>query len=74
MFINRFIELLNFLRDKEMPELVCLRGDLHYIGLGTETNHLKAYKCYEVSANKGYDRGQSNLGWMYEYGEGCEKD
>ena len=50
-------------------------GNAYYAGKnGKKKDFAKAVECYRKAAEKGYARGQRNLGFMYENGEGVAKD
>ena len=49
-------------------------GYCYAIGLGTETDKVKAAEWYTVSANDGNAKAQCNIGVLYEYGHGVEQD
>ena len=50
-------------------------GNSYYSGKnGKKKNYAKAVECYRKAAEKGYARGQRNLGYMYENGEGVAKN
>ena len=42
--------------------------------VGTDVNPKKAFELYLMAANLGDDFAQANLGWMYEKGDGIEKN
>jgi TPR repeat protein len=43
-------------------------------GIGTAPDPVKAFRCYEKTAENGYAPGQNNLGGCYEKGMGVAKD
>lgn len=50
-------------------------GYNYYVGRNGKTKNIKkAVQFFRWSAEKGYPNGQFNLGCMYYYGEGVEKD
>ena len=47
---------------------------MYQSGQGVNQNNELAFEWYEKAANQGNIFAQSNLGWMYEVGEGTKKD
>lgn len=56
------------------PVILNLLGLCHKLGVGTEMSKSEAFRYYELSANRGYSSGQSNLGNCYEEGTGAQVD
>ncbi|KAF9978233.1 ERAD-associated protein [Actinomortierella ambigua] len=49
-------------------------GDYYFVGIGTESDHIKARICYHDAAQDSSPLALWNLGWMYENGVGVVKD
>jgi TPR repeat protein len=43
-------------------------------GIGTDINKVKAFELYTVAAEKGNNEALYNLSFLYELGEGVNKD
>lgn len=44
---------------------MCMVGEMHQYGYGTETDYDEAFKWYKRSAEKGCGRAAFRLGWLY---------
>ena len=51
-----------------------MMGRFHECGVECEENIETAIDWYTKAANQGSDQAQFNLGWLYEQGQGCEKN
>ena len=47
---------------------------MYYYGKGTEKNDMLAMRMYQRAIEFGYDKGEAELGLMYENGENCTAD
>ena len=61
-------ELLKPMGEKGNAEAQCLIGNMYDLGLGRESNALKAVKWYKKSAEQGYGVASNNLGTIYYSG------
>ena len=55
------------------PEYMTLLANLHYLGLGGETDFKRAASLYHAAAIQGYGAAQLNLGHLYSQGLGVQK-
>jgi TPR repeat protein len=55
------------------PQFQTLLGNLHYLGLGGDTDYQKAAELYHQAASQGYGAAQLNLGHLYKQGFGVAK-
>jgi len=56
------------------PQAMNQLANLHYLGLGTESNHKTAAQLYLDASSKGYAAAQLNLGHLYRQGIGVAQD
>lgn len=55
-------------------EACYLLGKMYYYGKGTEKNYMLAMRMYERAIEFGYNKGEAELGLMYENGDNCTAD
>lgn len=55
------------------PQYLTALANLHYLGLGGETNFEQAARLYHQAAVQGYGAAQLNLGHLYKQGLGVHK-
>ncbi len=55
------------------PEYMTALANLHYLGLGGETDFERAASLYHAAASQGYGAAQLNLGHLYKQGKGVQK-
>lgn len=56
------------------PQAMNQLANLHYLGLGIETDHKAAAQLYLDASAKGFAPAQLNLGHLYRQGKGVEQD
>ncbi|MFK8079586.1 MAG: tetratricopeptide repeat protein [Granulosicoccus sp.] len=59
--------------DAGNPRFQTALANLHYLGLGGETDFEKAAELYHKAASEGYGAAQLNLGHLYKQGLGVRK-
>ena len=55
-------------------EKLCSIGDDYLLGRSVDKDEVKAFRVYEIAANKGSSRAMNRLGKCYEKGQGVAKD